>query len=169
MTPRDVRSKRIWRLTLHRALAPPTQIFHTSQLLLQPLERLQLPRSGGSELLPEAQKPGFGDQYGPGSRPDRSLSLGKEENPGRGWEMTCPRPQKSLGQSGTRSWVSTSRRAPVPATAPLCHPVEPARRAQITRNQAGQPWSCGQDKAGRAGPDGSRISPGSGAQPLRPV
>lgn len=32
--------------------------------------------------------------------------------------MTCPRPQKSLAQSGTRSWVSTSRRAPVPATAP---------------------------------------------------
>ena len=63
VNPQDVSTKQIWRntLDLHLALAPSTQIFHTSQLLLQPLEGLQLPRAGGSELLLEAQKPGFGD------------------------------------------------------------------------------------------------------------
>ena len=83
--------------------------------------------------------------------------------------MTCPRPQKSLGPSRTRSRVFTSGRAPEQAHSPPCHPVEPARPARIIRNRAGQPRSCGQDQAGRAGPDGSRISPGSGAQPLRPL
>lgn len=51
-------------------------------------------------------------------------------------------------------------------------PVPPGgtcSKARISRNGAGQPWSCGpgQCKARQAGPDGSRISPGSGAQPLR--
>ncbi|XP_057359652.1 uncharacterized protein LOC118925529 [Manis pentadactyla] len=49
-----------------------------------------------------------------------------------------------------------------------CHLVGPAR-CLYYRNGAGQPRSCRQNKAGRAGPDGSRISPRSGARPLRPV
>lgn len=87
--------------------------------------------------------------------------------------MTCPRPQKSLGQSRTRNRVSTSSEMLLfRVTAPyatrwglLCGPHHPER------SPAAQPRSCGpgQDKAKRVGPDGSRISPGSGAQPLRPA
>lgn len=42
-------------------LALGIQIFHTSRLVLQPLEGLQLPPSGGAKVLLGAQEPVFGD------------------------------------------------------------------------------------------------------------
>lgn len=83
--------------------------------------------------------------------------------------MTCPRPQKSLGQSRTRNWVSTCERLLFWVTAPcptrwrlLCGPRCPERARQP------RSFGPGQDEAKRVGPDGSRISPGSGARPLPP-
>lgn len=83
--------------------------------------------------------------------------------------MTCPRPQRSLRQSEIRSQVSTSGRAPIPCQSSPMPPGGTYSKARVNRNGAGQPRSCGpgQFKARPAGPDESRISPGSGAQPLR--
>lgn len=66
VNPWDISPKQIWRSTLdlHLAIALPTRIFHNSQLPLQPLEGLQLPRSGGSELLLEARNQDFRDSHG---------------------------------------------------------------------------------------------------------
>lgn len=60
VNPWDVSPKQIWRSTLdlHLAIVPPTQIFHNSQL------PLQLPRSGGSELLLEARNQDLRGSHG---------------------------------------------------------------------------------------------------------
>lgn len=65
--------------------------------------------------------------------------------------MTCPRPQKSLGQSRTGGWLSTSRRAPVPATAPIppsgacsagpCYPESSQAAPELRAGQGRPGWA----------------------------
>lgn len=65
-----------------------------------------------------------------------------------------PKPQRSLGQSRTRSRVSTSVRAPVPGHSALCPALEPARRSALTRMERAarelRAWAV-QGKSGGAG------------------
>lgn len=60
--PQDNSTAGIWRrdLTSIMVLAHPTQIFH-HLTTIAPFEGLQLPGSGDSNALLEAQKPGYGD------------------------------------------------------------------------------------------------------------
>lgn len=74
--------------------------------------------------------------------------------------MTCPRPQKSLGQSRTRRRVFTSGRAPDQAHSPPCH----LRRPVLSGIEPGSPGiadrtrQCGRGRMGAGSPRGAAHS-----------
>ena len=75
--------------------------------------------------------------------------------------MTCPRPERSLGQRGTRSWVSTSRRAPVSATAPYATRWSLLSRPILPGIEPGSPGVAGRIRQGGRGRMGAGSSPGA--------
>lgn len=139
---------------LHHGSSPPHPASHLTTTASIPLWASNFPRNQDMKTH---------------GRPDHHPHFANVKAPGEA-ENDLPKATEVAETESDQKLGFYLRKAPVLGHSPLCHPVEPALWPGYP-SRARQPrgFGPGQDKAKRVGPDGSRISPGSGAQPLRPV
>lgn len=145
----------VWRRDLISitVLAHPHPASHLTTTASIPLRTSNFPRNQNMET--------------PG-RPDPPPHFAQVRAPGEA-KNDLPKATDVAGTEWDQKLGVYLRKAPALGLSPRCHPVEPALWPDY-HNGALQPrcFGPGQGQAKRVRPDGSRISPGSGAQPLRP-